>query len=125
MSLDLSDIYATIQLMLAPVYINDLNYEGRVLKVLSQADAPFRSRPEDLSHYYIPSCHGGIDDMVPLTSVVESRWTIAPPAIDHLDRYGAVQINGGAAPGYSSDGNSDGNRGRTTKLTETGDGPPN
>ncbi len=102
MGLSLSDIYAAIQLMLAPVYANDFNYEGRVLKVLLQADAPFRSRPEDLSHFYIPSSQGGADGMVPLTSVVRPDWTIAPPAIDHFNGYGAIQINGGAAPGHSS-----------------------
>ena len=102
MGLSLSDIYAAIQLMLAPVYANDFNYQGRVLKVLLQADAPFRSRPEDLSHFYIPSSKGGADDMVPLTSVVKSAWTIAPPAIDHFNGYAAVQINGAAAPGHSS-----------------------
>ena len=55
MGLPLADIYAAIQLMLAPVYANDFNYQGRVLKVLLQADAQFRSRPEDLNRYYIPS----------------------------------------------------------------------
>jgi multidrug efflux pump len=106
MGLDLADIYDAIQLMLAPVYANDFNYQGRVLKVLLQADAPFRSRPEDLSRYYIPSSlgegSGGVDEMVPLTSVVKPDWTIAPPAIDHFNGYEAVQISGGAAPGHSS-----------------------
>ncbi|HRX71627.1 MAG TPA: multidrug efflux RND transporter permease subunit [Candidatus Competibacteraceae bacterium] len=102
MGLSLSDIYAAIQLMLAPVYANDFNYEGRVLKVLLQAEAPFRSRPEDLSYYYIPSSKGGIDDMVPLSSIVKADWNLAAPAIDHFNGYEAIQINGGAAPGHSS-----------------------
>ena len=102
MGLKLSDIYDAIQLMMAPVYANDFNYQGRVLKVLLQADAAFRSRPEDLSRYYIPSSQGGQDDMVPLTSVVSTSWSVASPAIDHYNGYGAIQINGGAAPGRSS-----------------------
>ncbi len=102
MGLSLTDIYSAIQLMLAPVYANDFNYQGRVLKVLLQADAEYRSRPEDLDRYYIPSSQGGLDDMVPLSSVVTSTWTTAPPAIDHYNGYGAIQINGGAAPGHSS-----------------------
>ncbi|NEX22655.1 efflux RND transporter permease subunit [Thiorhodococcus mannitoliphagus] len=102
MGLSLTDIYSAIQLMLAPVYANDFNYQGRVLKVLLQADAAYRSRPEDLDRYYIPSSKGGIDDMVPLSSVVTPTWTTAPPAIDHYNGYAAVQINGGAAPGRSS-----------------------
>ncbi len=102
MGLALGDIYGAIQLMLAPVYANDFNYQGRVLKVLLQADAAFRTRPEDLNRYYIPSSNGGLDDMVPLSSVVTATWHTAPPAIDHYNGYGAIQINGGASPGHSS-----------------------
>ncbi len=102
MNLALDDIYEAIRLMLAPVYANDFNYEGRVLKVLLQADAPYRSRPEDLSRYYIPSQDGDPDHMVPLSSVVSSDWHLASPAIDHYNGYPAIQINGGAAVGHSS-----------------------
>jgi multidrug efflux pump len=102
MGLKLTDIYDAIQLMLSPVYANDFNYQGRVLKVLLQADTPYRSRPEDLSHYYIPSKDGSLDNMVPLSSVVSSNWSTASPALDHYNGYGAIQISGGAAPGHSS-----------------------
>jgi multidrug efflux pump len=102
MGLSLADIYSAIRMMLSPVYANDFNYKGRVLKVLLQADAPYRSRIEDLDRYYIPGSKGGIDNMVPLSSVVTSSWDIAPPAIDHYNGYPAIQINGSAAPGYSS-----------------------
>jgi multidrug efflux pump len=102
MGLSLLDIYDAIRLMLAPVYANDFNYKGRVLKVLLQADAGYRSRVEDLSRYYIPASQGGLDNMVPLNSVVSASWTIGPPAIDHYNGHPAVQINGSAAPGYSS-----------------------
>ena len=102
MGLSLTDIYSAIQLMLSPVYANDFNYQGRVLKVLLQADAAYRSKPEDLSHYYIPNADNKLDDMVPLSSVVKSSWSVASPALDHYNGYGAIQISGGAAPGFSS-----------------------
>lgn len=102
MGLSLTDIYDAIRLMLAPVYANDFNYQGRVLKVLLQADAAYRSRPEDLSRYYIPAQTSGVDSMVPLSSVVKPNWTIAPPAVDHYNGYPAIPINGAAAPGSSS-----------------------
>jgi multidrug efflux pump len=102
MGLDLADIYDAIRLMLAPVYANDFNYQGRVLKVLVQADAAYRNRAEDLSRYYIPANSGGVDRMVPLSSVVSSNWRLAPPAIDHYNGYQTIQINGGASPGHSS-----------------------
>jgi multidrug efflux pump len=102
MGLSIPEIYDAIHLMLSPVYANDFNYQGRVLKVLLQADAPYRSRPEDLSRYYIPGQEGGVDGMVPLSSVVTPSWTMAPPAVDHYNGYQAIQINGGASPGHSS-----------------------
>jgi multidrug efflux pump len=102
MGLSLPDIYDAIRLMLAPVYANDFNYKGRVLKVMLQADADYRSRVEDLGHYYIPASQGGLDNMVPLTSVVSASWSIGPPAIDHYNGYPAIQINGSAAPDHSS-----------------------
>ncbi|MGH8551214.1 MAG: multidrug efflux RND transporter permease subunit [Methylococcales bacterium] len=103
MGLSLPDIYESIRLMLSPVYVNDFNYQGRVLKVMLQADAEYRGRVEDLGHFYIPAGRGGgIDNMVPLTSIVSSNWTLAPPAIDHYNGHAAIQINGAAAPGFSS-----------------------
>ncbi|MGA8261891.1 MAG: efflux RND transporter permease subunit [Arenicellales bacterium] len=102
MGLSLDDIYAAIHMMLAPVYVNDFNYQGRVLKVLLEADAKDRSSPEDLSNYYVPSSNGGVDKMVPVSAVVDTQWTLAPPALDHYNGYGAIQITGGPAPGYSS-----------------------
>lgn len=103
MRLSLPDIYESIRLMLSPVYVNDFNYQGRVLKVLLQADAKYRSRVEDLSHYFIPPGLGGnIDQMVPLSSIVRPNWVLAPPAIDHYNGHPAIQINGAAAPGFSS-----------------------
>jgi multidrug efflux pump len=102
MGLELDDIYSTIRLMLAPVYANDFNYQGRVLKVLLQADSAYRSRASDINHYYIRSSAAGDDAMVPLSSVIVPSWSVGPPAIDHYNGYPAVQINGAAAPGHSS-----------------------
>ena len=48
MGLSISDVYAGVQLMLAPVYVNDFMFEGRVLRVTMQADAPYRMNDEAL-----------------------------------------------------------------------------
>jgi len=102
MGLSLNDIYDTLHLMMAPVYANDFNYQSRVLKVLLQADAPFRSQPDDLSRYYLTGSKDGFKNMVPLSSVVTASWAMAPPAVDHYNGFEAIQINGAAAPGHSS-----------------------
>jgi multidrug efflux pump len=102
MGISLTDIYNTIHLMLAPVYANDFNYQGRVLKVLLEAQASYRSKPGDLTHYYVTSNQGGTQRMVPLSSVVSANWTMESPALDRYNGYGSIQINGSPAPGYSS-----------------------
>ncbi len=102
MGLSLSDVYGALHTMLSPVYVNDFNYQGRVLKVIVQADAKDRSSPDDMRSYYVPSSNGGIDHMVPVSAVVDTKWTLAPPALDRYNGYGAIQITGGPAPGHSS-----------------------
>ena len=59
MGMSVSDIYTALQLMLAPVYANDFFYGGRVLRVLLEADAPYRMSPEALNHFYVPSTLAG------------------------------------------------------------------
>src|SRR5690606_39230657 len=79
MGLAIDDVYNAIQLMLAPVYVNDFYYQGRVLRVQMQADAPFRMNEDALSRFYLPTSVAGgnafalqgettSDGMVPLSS---------------------------------------------------------
>lgn len=55
MGLSLTDVYNTIQMDLAPVYVNEFTYGGRVKRVFLQADAPFRMNLDTLQHMYTPS----------------------------------------------------------------------
>jgi multidrug efflux pump len=97
------------------VYVNDFYYEGRVLRVQIQADAPFRMNESALSRYYLPSNASTdnsflrqgdttSDGMVPLASVVSSKWVIAPPTLQRFNGFAAMQIVGSnnVAAGYSS-----------------------
>jgi multidrug efflux pump len=101
MGLSVSDVYTAIRLMLAPVYANDFFREGRVLRVLLQADAPYRTGPESLSHFYVPSKlqNGG---MIPISSVVKTNWIVAPPSLTRYNGFPAVNITGTSAAGSSS-----------------------
>jgi multidrug efflux pump len=113
MGLAIDDVYNAIQLMLAPVYVNDFYYQGRVLRVQMQADAPFRMNEDALSRFYLPTtvADGNVfalqgettsDGMVPLSSVVRSNWVVAPPTLQRFNGFGAMQIVGANAPGSSS-----------------------
>ena len=106
MGLSVSDIYNSIQLMLAPVYVNDFFYGGRIKRVNIRADAQFRAGPESLDRFYIPSSTqtdgNGNAAMIPLSNVVHANWASLPPSLARYNGYSAVNINGAAAPGSSS-----------------------
>jgi len=55
MGLSLSDVYQAIQLQLAPNYIDQFTYGGRVKRVYVQADAPFRRGTDAFQHMYTPT----------------------------------------------------------------------
>ncbi|HEX5488700.1 MAG TPA: multidrug efflux RND transporter permease subunit [Rhodanobacteraceae bacterium] len=99
MGVSVTDVYNAIRLMLSQVYANDFYYQGRVLRVEMQADAPFRMSPSDIGDFYTRSSSGA---MVPLSSVVDTQWSMAPPELDRYDGVGSIGITGTAAPGYSS-----------------------
>jgi len=106
MGLSVSDIYSAIQLMLAPTYVNDFFYEGRIKRVNVRADDAYRTGPESLRSYYTPSSSATDADgqaaMIPLSTVVKSEWTYASPALNRYNGYSAVEIVGNPAPGGSS-----------------------
>ncbi|HET7163153.1 MAG TPA: multidrug efflux RND transporter permease subunit [Rhodanobacteraceae bacterium] len=99
MGLSVTDVYNAIQLMLSQVDANDFYYQGRVLRVEMQADAPFRMNPSDIGSFYTRSSTGA---MVPLSSVVNTSWSLASPELDRYNGSGAIALTGTAAPGYSS-----------------------
>jgi multidrug efflux pump len=105
MGLSVDDIYSAISLMLAPVYINDFYYGGRVKRVIIQADTPYRMSPDALQHIFTPSMQinsNGIPEMIPLANVVDARWQVSLPSLARYNGYSAVEIVGSPAPGHAS-----------------------
>lgn len=107
MGLSVGDIYSAIQLMLAPVYVNDFVDAGRVKRVTMQADAQYRTGPESLARFYTPSplttaADASTPSMVPLSNVVKNHWITASPSLTRYNGYAAVEIVGSQAPGHSS-----------------------
>jgi multidrug efflux pump len=106
MGLSVGDIYNAIGLMLAPVYVNDFTYGGRVKRVIMQADAPYRMSPDALQHFFTPSStqttSAGIPEMIPLSNVVHADWQMGSPSLTRYNGYAAVEIVGSPAPGHAS-----------------------
>jgi len=105
MGLSVGDVYNAVQLMLAPIYVNDYFADGRVKRVNIRADAPFRAGPDAFSRIYTPAPATGPDGqpvMIPLSNVVAAEWGTAAPSLNRYNGYAAVEIVGSQAPGRSS-----------------------
>ena len=80
-------------------YVDDFIDRGRVKKVFVQGDAPSRMAPEDLGKWYVRNNAG---NMVPLSSFATGEWTYGSPRMERYNGVSALNIQGQAAPGYSS-----------------------
>ena len=95
----LRNLFETLQVYLGSLYVNDFNRFGRTYKVIAQADAPFRDRPEAITRL---KTRNDKDQMVPLGTLVKVTETHGPDRAMRYNGYPAAEINGGPAPGFSS-----------------------
>jgi len=96
---NLDDVFQTLQVYLGSLYVNDFNRFGRTYEVLAQADAPFRSRIDDISTLQVRNAAGR---MIPLGAFLSVTPTYGPDIVQRYNGYTSADINGGPAPGYSS-----------------------
>jgi multidrug efflux pump len=94
-----TDAYNTLQTFVGGLYVNDFNAFGRTWQVLVQAEPEFRGQPTDINRFYIRSGDG---NMVPMSTVSRVSSTTGPDVIYRYNRFRAIQLLGGPAPGYSS-----------------------
>jgi HAE1 family hydrophobic/amphiphilic exporter-1 len=79
--------------------VNYFNEFGRQWQVWVQADGEYRTRVENLGQFYVVTSSG---KRVPLSTLTHAEPTLGPEFTLRYNEYRAAQINGGAAPGYSS-----------------------
>ena len=99
LNVPLSSVFGTLQAYLGSTYVNDFNKFGRTWQVRVQADNEFRVSPEDIETLDVRNAEG---DMVPIGTFVEVQDTVGAQVIQRYNLYPSAQINGEAAPGYSS-----------------------
>jgi HAE1 family hydrophobic/amphiphilic exporter-1 len=95
----LSQITDTLSVYMGSAYINDFDFNNRSYRVYVQADKQFRSHPQNIGQYYVRSDAGA---MIPLDNLVSITQTAAPQVISHYNLFRSTEINGSAAPGFSS-----------------------
>jgi multidrug efflux pump len=98
-NVDMNELYQTMQVYLGSLYVNDFNLFGRTYQVIAQADSPFRLNAEDVGRLKTRNAAG---EMIPLGALMTVREITGPDRVVHYNMFPAAEINGAAAPGFSS-----------------------
>ncbi|QSJ18798.1 efflux RND transporter permease subunit [Nostoc sp. UHCC 0702] len=99
LQVDVDEVFNTLQSYLGSRYVNDFNLLQRTYRVYVQADAQYRSNPDDIGKLYVRSVN---DQMIPLSNLVKITPNTGAQTINHFNLFRSIEINGSAAPGYSS-----------------------
>ncbi len=92
-------ISATLSTALGSSYVNDFPNQGRLQRVVVQADAPARMQPDDLMRLNTKNTEG---EAVPMSAFASTRWVKGAAQTVRYNGYPAMRISGSAAPGYST-----------------------
>ncbi len=94
-----ASINTVISTALGSRYVNDFPNEGRLQRVVIQADAPARMQPDDLLRLNAVSSAGS---QVPLSAFATTQWVTGPMQTVRYNGYPTLRIVGDAAPGRST-----------------------
>ncbi|CRM80541.1 efflux RND transporter permease subunit [Pseudomonas marginalis] len=95
----ISDIFDTLQVYLGSLYANDFNRFGRTYQVNVQAEQQFRQDADQIGQLKVRNNKG---EMIPLATFIKVSDTSGPDRVMHYNGFITAEINGNAAPGYSS-----------------------
>ncbi|WP_409303150.1 multidrug efflux RND transporter permease subunit, partial [Pseudomonas sp. KCJK8993] len=93
------DIGSLLSTALGSAYINDFPNQGRMQRVVIQAEGDQRSQVEDLLRLNVRNSAG---KMVPLSSFVSASWKMGPAQLTRYNGYPAVDVSGEPAAGRST-----------------------
>jgi multidrug efflux pump len=94
-----TDVFDTLQIYLGSLYVNDFNRFGRTYSVRVQADAQYRARADDVGQLKVRTNAGA---MVPLAALMKVNESAGPERAMRYNGYLSADVNGRAAPGFSS-----------------------
>jgi HAE1 family hydrophobic/amphiphilic exporter-1/multidrug efflux pump len=98
----ISEVFDTMQAYFGNLYINDFMKFGRVYRVQTEAPPEYRSNPSDISKVFVRAQSGTSPTMIPLDSVVNTKFTSGPDPVTHFNGFNTALVLGAAAPGFSS-----------------------
>jgi multidrug efflux pump len=94
-----ADVGNVLSTAVGSAYINDFPNQGRMQRVVVQAEGDQRSQVEDLLKIHVRNTHG---KMVPLSAFVQAKWTQGPAQLTRYNGYPAISISGEPTPGHST-----------------------
>ena len=92
-------ISSALSSALGSSYINDFPNQGRLQRVVVQADAESRMQPEQILALPVLNNKGQV---VPMSTFASTRWITGPMQTTRYNGYPAMKIAGDAAPGLST-----------------------
>jgi multidrug efflux pump len=99
LGLEIGDINTALAISFASAYANDFSRDGRIMRVLLQADAEHRMTPQHLLNLSVRNERG---EMVPFGAFTKVEWTAGAPQRDRYNGYPATTISGSPALGRST-----------------------
>jgi HAE1 family hydrophobic/amphiphilic exporter-1/multidrug efflux pump len=94
-----ADINSTVSTAFGGAFVNQFVDRGRTKKVYVEADAPYRTRPEDLDNLYVRGASG---TLAPVSAFARTEWTYGPTRLERYNGLPSVEILGNPAPGQST-----------------------
>jgi hydrophobic/amphiphilic exporter-1 (mainly G- bacteria), HAE1 family len=95
----INDVYRTIQTFMGGLFVNYFNRFGRQWQVYVEAESAYRTKSENAGQFYVRNAAG---EMAPLSALMKFESRTGPEFTMRFNEYRSAQLNGGAAPGYSS-----------------------
>ena len=99
LGVNLNDLFATMQIYLGSLYVNDFNRFGKTYRVVVQADGSYRDNAEDIAQLKTRNTRG---EMVPLGALLKMEPSFGPDRALRYNAFPSADINGAPAPGVSS-----------------------
>jgi HAE1 family hydrophobic/amphiphilic exporter-1 len=97
--IDLGQVYQTLQTFMGGYFVNYFNRFGRTWQVYIEAEGDYRTDAKNVGQFYVRNAQG---DTVPLDAISTIKDIAGPEFTLRYNEYRSAQINGAAAPGYSS-----------------------
>jgi HAE1 family hydrophobic/amphiphilic exporter-1 len=97
--IDLTSVYQTLQTFMGGFFVNYFNRFGRTWQVYIEAEGDYRTDAKNVGQFFVRNANG---TPVPLDAISTIQNIAGPEFTVRYNEYRAAQINGSAAPGYSS-----------------------